>query len=688
MNHRVFVFLGMRSLTAFLVFVGITVGQAQVKWLSQEMVHLRNADPREWSEFGQDAQRVLNLTFDLDNAQWSSLQIRQRDVRQTWEVQINGAKIGTLVQDEKDLTHVINIPQGKLVAGKNTLRISTTSTSPDDILVGGFGVYVKSPRDLLSTNVLTITVGDKQSKTPIPARITLLDTNGSMAPLVPVADESHLAARTGCVYTATGKAVVGVLPGRYKIYATRGFEYGVDSATVDIKENEKKEYNLNISREVDTRGWVSVDTHVHTFTHSGHGDATELDRVITLAGEGIELPIAADHNKHIDLEGTARLGGVRQYFTPVVGNEVTTSVGHFNVFPVNVSDKPAEHRGANWNEISSAFRIYSNEVIILNHANDIHNNFRPFDPAIHISAAGYGLKKWSFPANAMEVMNSGSQQTDIMKLFMNWFGMINGGQVITPIGSSDSHDVSRFIVGQGRTYVKANDTDPGKIDINDAVNSIRQGRVMVSSGLLTSIVVNGSYGPGDLVPKPNDVVAEITVSGPSWVTADHVMLFANGELIREEKIESTSKPVKWTAKWKIDTLAHDSFLVAIATGPGDNMPFWPLEKPYQPTSPDWTPKVIGATGAVWIDGDGNGKPNTANLYAGTILRSKGGNIIDIVSALSKYDKAVATQVAIGLWVDGKNLSSPTVLKALESATPATKAGFEAIRQATDPGSRR
>jgi hypothetical protein len=56
--------------------------------------------------------------------------------------------------------------------------------------------------------------------------------------------------------------------------------------------------------------------------------------MITLAAEGIELPIATDHNVNIDHNPFARKMGVRKYFTPVVGNEVTTAVGHFNVFPV------------------------------------------------------------------------------------------------------------------------------------------------------------------------------------------------------------------------------------------------------------------------------------------------------------------------------------------------------------------
>jgi len=58
-----------------------------------------------------------------------------------------------------------------------------------------------------------------------------------------------------------------------------------------------------------TEGYVSSDTHVHTFTYSRHGDATIEERMLTLAGEGIELPIATDHNLQIDYEPVARAVG-------------------------------------------------------------------------------------------------------------------------------------------------------------------------------------------------------------------------------------------------------------------------------------------------------------------------------------------------------------------------------------------
>ena len=181
----------------------------------------------------------------------------------------------------------------------------------------------------------------------LPCRITIVDDRGALAPLV-VAPDSRLAARPGVVYTPDGRALIGLPPGRYTVSATRGFEYGRrHPSSRPWPRAELRRLDLAIRREVPTEGLVACDTHVHTLTHSGHGDATLDERAVTLAGEGIELPIATDHD-HLttDLAAAADRMGVSAYFTPVVGDEVTTKTGHFNAFPFPAGTKPPdpEHR--------------------------------------------------------------------------------------------------------------------------------------------------------------------------------------------------------------------------------------------------------------------------------------------------------------------------------------------------------
>jgi hypothetical protein len=326
------------------------------------------------------------------------------------------------------------------------------------------------------------------------------------------------------------------------------------------------------------------------------------------------------------------------------------------------------------------------KVIILNHARDIHAQFRPFDPDKHLSLAGMRLDDWTFPANAMEVVNSGSQQSDLMELTRDWFGMLNGGHFITPVGSSDSHDVSRFIVGQARTYIRANDADPGNIDIPEAVNNFLKGKVMVSCGLLTEMSVNGKYLPGDLVPAAGELAVEIHVSGPSWTKAGRVVLYANGRKIREQKIiDDKQGGTKWRGTWQISLPSHDIFLVAVAEGPGDGMPFWPMAKPFQPVSPDWRPQVIGITGAIWIDVDNNGAATSAYDYAQQITHESAGDVDKLVKSVNSFDQSVAVLVAALLKKSGTDLNSPAMMRALRKATPETKTAFDVIRKQLKTG---
>src|SRR5207249_4578887 len=95
---------------------------------------------------------------------------------------------------------------------------------------------------------------------------------------------------------------------------------------------------------------------------------------------------ATDHNLQIDYDPPARAMYVRDYFTPVIGNEVTTAaLGHFNVFPIPKEARLLNWRAPTWAALSRNFAdIAGDSIVILNHARDIHGGFRPFDLSRHL----------------------------------------------------------------------------------------------------------------------------------------------------------------------------------------------------------------------------------------------------------------------------------------------------------------
>jgi hypothetical protein len=672
-------------LLAVSLLLGASTVQGKERILDGRLHHLRHGPQREWSDFPAEAEGPsLEVRFPAEvNRTEHTLHLRQQDVKQTWKVLLNGRERGRLQTDENDRVLYLPLPPGALVGGENTLRIEQVGKVPDDVRVGQIALDDR-PRDkVLSEATVEIAVSDADHPgRALPCRLTVLNAQGAMM-TVGAQSSDQLAVRPGVVYTSTGRASFGLPAGRYTVYAGRGFAYGIDSAALSLQPGDRARKQLAIRREVPTPGYVSCDTHVHTFTYAGHGDCTLAERMVTLAGEGVELPIATDHNVYVDYQAAAVNHGVRRYFTPVVGNEVTTAVGHFNIFPVPADAPVPDYKLKNWKDVfESIDRRTGAKVVILNHPRDLHSDFRPFGPKHFNAATGENLDGWDLRANGMEVINSGALQSDFMRPYHDWFALLNRGLLLTPVGSSDSHDVSRFFVGQGRTYIRAGDADPGKIDVSEAVTKFLAGRVLVSLGLLADITVNDRFGPGDLVSPSDQVKVRVRVQGPSWVTADRVELFANGRKVREAAIAGGKKGgVKWSGEWLLPRFPHDVHLVAIASGPGVRELYWPIAKPYQPTSPHVHSRVIGSTGAVWVDADGDGKRTSAHEYARQLVQAHGKQLPALIQALAGYDEAVAVHAAGLLHAQGVSVLEPATLAPAKKAGPQVESGFQAYFEA-------
>jgi hypothetical protein len=604
----------MKLLTAFTLFAvtRLAVADAEPLVLNAERVHLGTPDSPEWDWFENDSARPgrLDLPFRASaNHTEATLFIRQDDVKQEWIVELNGRRVGKLFLMEADLTHWMALPAGALHDGDNVLSI-IPPPEKDDIILREIAIDARPSAEALPEATLEVSVEDPEHG-PVAARITVVDEQGTLAPVMAASGEM-LAVRPGVVYTGSGSARIGVRAGRYTVFASHGFEYGVASRQIEIRAGDSRPVTLRITHEVATPGLVSCDTHIHTLTHSGHGDATVGERMLTLAGEGIELPIATEHNLHADYSEAAQRMGVASLFTPVTGNEVTTPTGHFNIFPIAPGAAIPDPKVTLWPSLMRALRETPGvRVVVLNHPRSIHSKFRPFGPENFDAATGENKREGEFSFDAIEVLNSGAQQTDYMLVFRDWFALLNRGHRFTAVGASDSHDVSRFIVGQARTYIVTPDDNPGRINVAAACESLLAGRALVSMGLLAQMTVEERFTVGDLATNlPGQMRVRVKVLGPSWVKADRVELFANGVRIREATINAARADApgeKADISWTVPRPTRDTHLVAIATGPAVSAPFWAMTRPYQPTSPHWEGRAIGATNPVWLDADGDGR---------------------------------------------------------------------------------
>jgi hypothetical protein len=255
------------------------------------------------------------------------------------------------------------------------------------------------------------------------------------------------------------------------------------------------------------------------------------------------------------------------------------------------------------------------KVIVLNHPRSVHSKFRPFGPENFDATTGENRAGLDFGFDALEAINSGAQQTDYMLVLRDWFALLNRGHRIVAVGARDSHDVSRFIVGQARTYIRARDENPGQIDIEEACTNLIAGRASVSMGLLAEMTVDDRFSVGDLATDlPEKVRIHVKVWGPSWVKAEKVELFANGVKLQESTFGTTRDigGLKGSVSWIVPRPRQDTHFVAIATSPAVTAPFWAMSRPYQPASPKWKGRSIGLTNPIWLDGDGDGRFTAVN----------------------------------------------------------------------------
>lgn len=329
----------------FAVILFCVVTSAEEPW-GEDLQLIRNGEKREWDTYPEAAQPAsFTHTFNWkQTSKPATLRLSQHNVKQRWQVELNGEKVSVLHRDENPLTVYWEIAPKFFLDGENTLTVQNTEQKPrgsDDILIGRVDVVDRPLEMILNAATLSINVTDIKSQSPIPSRITILNEHRELQS-VGAESNDNLAVRPGTVYTSNGQATFGLPAGKYTIFAGRGFEYSLTQRELTVNAGNKITLNLEIERQVDTTGFIACDTHVHTLTDSGHGDSSVQERMITLAAEGIELPIATDHNVQIDHRPFAEEMNVSQYFTPVIGNEYTTSVGHFNIFPVTDDDITAE----------------------------------------------------------------------------------------------------------------------------------------------------------------------------------------------------------------------------------------------------------------------------------------------------------------------------------------------------------
>jgi hypothetical protein len=336
--------------------------RAQARELDAAMHHLGDEETKEWTEApAQPEPAPLEIRFDsrANEREWL-LEITARSVANEWALELGGREFAR--RGDTSCRAPARRP-----GRRREQRCSPCRRRAERRCHGGPRAPLqRSLREVLQLGRIDVRVTERSSGRPIPARVTV--TRGDGTPLdLYYAERPESAVRSGIAYTSDGVAALEVPEGRCQVWASRGMEWSADHGEVDVHAAERGGIELALEREVDTTGWVAADTHVHTLTFSGHGDASVEERMVTLAGEGIELAVATDHNHQTDYRPYQAKLALSPYFTPVVGNEVTTDNGHMNAFPLDPAGEVPPYEETDWKKLVAGIRAKGARVVILNH---------------------------------------------------------------------------------------------------------------------------------------------------------------------------------------------------------------------------------------------------------------------------------------------------------------------------------
>lgn len=404
-----------------------------------------------------------------------------------------------------------------------------------------------------------------------------------------------------------GLQKLAVPPGQWEVIVTRGTEYEAATQTVTVEAGGETLVTAPMHRSVDSEGWLCGDFHIHAQFSPDSDDLVE-HKVRAIAAEGLEVPVSSEHSAVIDLAATVEKLGYGRWVASIVGEEVsTTTLGHFNRFPLIVDDTRPNGGAIDWfgktaGAIFAEMRQNAaNPIVQVNHprSGSFGSPFiKGYFSAVGLDAEAFTNRNpdnWSLDFDAMEVANRGAPD------YRDWFAFLDRGLVRVGTGNSDSHLAIDDIVGYPRNCVFVGNDDPAAFDQDVFMSAFRAGRVSVSGGFFVELGA-GEHMIGDLVPASQAAGSELTVQvkvqAPSWVGGAKLEIVVDGEVVASRPIHETmtANPVRVADEFQVPVpLTRDAWIVARVVDGGDLAPLSRGDR------------AFGFTNPLFFDGDGDGK---------------------------------------------------------------------------------
>ena len=490
-------------------------------------------------------------------------------------------------------------------------------------------------------------------------------------------------------WSKDGRLSASVRPGTYDLLVTRGPEYEISRSTIELPAGGFAARQVVLTRAYSSPGWVAADLHLHA-QPSTDSHVPLDERAASCAAEGLEVAIATDHNAITDYGPAIASSGLDPWLLGITGMELTTpEMGHFNGYPLRLD--PGSTRGGEFqwagqppqrlfDQLRGLAVDPKRAIVQVNHPRQAvigyfagffidEQTAQPYTPTGLLGVfAPYGDEfspdKFSLDFDAIELV-CGKASEDIHTfrapdplppgpfpdpqpvpgeilvgpdgraqfpgVVETWFTMLDRGLRATGVGTSDSHRLIGDEPGYARTLVFVG---PGKdvlggFSRDDVIDAIREHRAITTDAPFLDMAI-GDHRIGDTLVAPGGRVdVTLRVRSPSWAPVDHLVLYANSQIVASQVIPP-ERGTDYETHVSL-SLARDSWIVAEVTGSANMFPVLtptefppldasviikalsvgldlsslPLTSKLKPSHVHLqTPYAI--TNPIWIDIDGNG----------------------------------------------------------------------------------
>jgi hypothetical protein len=358
---------------------------------------------------------------------------------------------------------------------------------------------------------LSFRIVDAASGEPLPVRVTVVDGDGRShvaASALPVAGECMQPAPPGWARAAEGglsgasvadpasgakafyvdaPVAMEVAPGRYRVTATRGFEWKVSTVVIDVASGQGEATTIALERWADlpSEGWYAADTHVHVSRPTPELDpivatwmAAEDLQVVSLLQMGRHGEVVAARQYAFGEDGLYRASDV--LLAAGQENPRTWLLGHGIVLGADEYLDPGE------------------EYLV----------YQPVWRRAQAEGALVGYAHWNPPGVLVDAPSGLVDFLEVLQLDTPNYEMLyrlwDLGILLTPTAGTDFPCIGD-LPGASRVYARV----PGTLEWGEWLEALRRGRTFVTNGPLLSLEVDG-VGIGDRVRRDAPGVVRVT----------------------------------------------------------------------------------------------------------------------------------------------------------------------------------